>query len=176
MKKNVLAIFYAFLATVLFTSSALAGGSVKLSGATFYLGSLIAEGTLTGLGNSETTRVVLDASGPADITCTNPGKNAVPGHSSPRLSASGKQDLGGINGLIKNGKSPFNVETDDPITVDWKAGGCPNSSWTAYVDFIYWEQATLSVFDIATNSLLLQQEYICTTTRYPASVSCMPVP
>lgn len=175
MRKKFVAIFYAFLAAMLVTTSAGAGGSVKLSSATFRLGSLIADGTLIGLGKTTTTIVVLDASGPADITCTNPGRNPVPGRSSPRVFASGQQQVGN-NGLQKNGKSPFEVETDDPTIVPWNEAGCPNSSWTGHVDFIYWTEATIRVLDTATNAVLLEQQYTCTTTRFPPTVSCTPIP
>jgi hypothetical protein len=176
MKNKVLSIFYAFIAAVLITTSAGAGGSVKLSGATFSLGSLIAKGTLTGLGKSDTIRVVLSASGPADVTCTNGGTNDVPGKSSPRVSAVGHQDLSGSNGLLKNGKSEFDVETNNPTSVTWDQAGCPNSNWTGQIDFIYWNAATISVIDIATNALLLEQKYVCSTTRSPATVTCSPIP
>lgn len=177
MKKRLLSVFYAFLAAVLCTTSVLAGGSVKLSAApTFSLGSLIAQGTFIGLGKSGTYVVVLDASGPADITCTNGGSNDVPGQSSPKISASGHENLNGDNGFFKNGKSPFDVETVDPTTLMWDVAGCPNSNWTGRVDFIYWKNATISVYDTATKALLFKQDYTCTTTRYPAAVSCTAVP
>jgi len=176
MKKQFLSIFYAFLAAILITTSVGAGGSVRLSGATFSLGSLIAKGTLTGLGKSDTVKVVLSASGPADVTCSNGGTNTVPGQSSPRVSAFGQQDLSGNNGLLKNGKSLFDVETVDPTIVAWNEAGCPNANWTGYIDFIYWNAATITVRDIATNAVLLEQRYTCTTTRAPATVSCTAIP
>lgn len=176
MKKKFISIFYAFLAAVLFTTSVGAGGSVKLSGATFSLGSLIAKGTLTGLGKSDTIRVVLESSGPADITCTNGGSNLVPGKSSPKVSATGQQILSGSSSLLKNGKSLFDVETVDPTSVTWDVAGCPNSNWVGAIDFIYWNEASISVIDIATETVLLKQNYACTTTRFPATVTCTPVP
>src|SRR6266487_1940494 len=173
--KKVVSIFYALLAAILFTTSALAGGSVKLSGATFSLGSLIANGTLTGLGRTDVT-VVLDASGIPAITCTNNGSNDVPVQSSPKISASGQQSLLGNSPLRKNGKSPFGVETVDPTVIAWDVAGCPNSHWSAQIDFIYWTNATINVYDTGTNALLLKQDYTCITTRFPANVSCQPVP
>jgi hypothetical protein len=176
MKMKVLSVFYAILASILLSTSALAGPAIKLSSVTFELGSLIAKGTLTGIGNTDTIRVVLVASGPADIICTNPGSNDVPGRSSPRLSAIGQQELTGGDGLPKNGKTPFEVETAAPPPVPWYEAECPNASWTAYVDFIYWNEATLIIQDVASNELLLEKLYTCTTTRFPAIVSCTPVP
>lgn len=173
MKNKVLSIFYAFIAAILITTSAAAGGSVKLSApATFSLGSLIAQGTFVGLGKSGAYLVVLDASGPADVSCTNNGSNAVPGQSSPKVSATGTQELSGDNGLLKNGKSSFDVETAPPPVLTWDVAGCPNANWTGQVDFVYWRNATLSVYDMASSSLLFKQDYLCDTTRYPAAVSC----
>ena len=172
MKKTV-AVLYAFLASILITTSALAGGSVKLSIVTFNLGSLIANGTLTGLGNTDVT-VVLEASGIPVIFCTNNGSNEVPGQSSPRISASGRQALPGSDPLRKNGRSPFDVETDNP-DLAWDAAGCPNSNWSARVDFVFWTNATIRVFDTNTGEPLLTRDFTCTTTRFPPSVSCTPV-
>ncbi len=129
MKKQLLSFLSALLASILLTTSALAGASVKISGATFSLGSLIANGALIGLGNTDVT-VVLDARGVPVITCTNYGNNDVPGQSSPRVSASGQELLPGNDPLRKNGKSPFGVETDSP-TLSWDMAGCPNAKWSA---------------------------------------------
>jgi hypothetical protein len=176
MKKKFLAIFSAFLASMLLTTSALAGGAVKLSSATFSLGSLIAKGTLLGLGNSNTYVVVLEASGPADITCINSGTNRVPGQSSPRISAIGQQLLSRDNGQLRNGKSDFDVETAPPEPVIWFEAGCPNANWVGQVDFVYWNEATIRVINTATQDVLLEAPFVCTTTRVPASVSCSSVP
>jgi hypothetical protein len=179
MRKKALSVVYALLAAVLFSTSALAGGSVKLSSVTFQLGSLIANGTLTGLGRTDVT-VVLDASGVPEITCTNNGSNDVRGQSSPKVSASGERTLLGNDPIRKNGKSPFDVETTDPDVIAWDAAGCPNSNWTGHIDFIYWTDATISVYDTVTYSPsaqpLIQQNYTCITTRFPPSVSCTLVP
>ena len=175
MKKKILSVLSALLVSVFLTTSALAGASIKLSSVTFSLGSLIANGTLTGLGRTDVT-VVLDASGVPVITCTNNGSNDVRGQSSPKVSASGEQSLLGNDPIRKNGKSPFDVETTDPDVIAWDAAGCPNANWTGHVDFIYWTDATISVYDTATYSPsaqpLTQRNYTCTTTRFPASVSC----
>ena len=172
--KKIVSCFYAILAAVLFTTSVLAGPSIKLSSVTFSLGSLIADGTLSGIGRTD-INVVLDASGIPVITCTNPGKNDVPGQSSPRITASGEQLLDGDSPVRKNGRSPFSVETDD-TNISWDAAGCPSSKWTAQIDFVFWTNATLSFYDAVTNQLLLKQDYSCITTRFPPSVTCTPVP
>jgi len=175
MKKKLMSVLYAFIASVLFTTSALAGGSVKLTSITFGLGSLIADGTLVGLGRTDVT-VVLDASGDAVITCVNNGSNDVAAQSYPRLTSSGRRTLPGNDPLRKNGWASFGVETNDPEYLAGDIAGCPNSNWIGRIDFIYWTNATVSVYDTATNVLLLKQNYACTTIRYPPSVTCTVAP
>lgn len=174
MKNKLYTLFVVLLITTLTFSPASAGGAVKLSGVNFSLGSLIATGFASGLGNADVT-VVLEASGIPAVTCTNYGGNDVPGQSYPKISASGQQALPGNDSLRKNGRSPFDVETVDPETIAWDAAGCPNSNWTARIDFIFWTNAVISVYSSDTNTLLASQAYTCTTTRYPASVTCSSV-
>jgi hypothetical protein len=174
MKKKVLSVLYALMATVLLTTSALAGPAVKLSGATFSLGSLHADGTLIGLGNIDVT-VELVAQGIPVITCTNKGANDVPGQSSPKIASTGRQTLPGNDPLRKNGKSPFGVVAENP-ELTWQLAGCPNANWSARTDFVFWTDARISVYNTLTGALLLQQDYLCTTTRFPPTVSCTPVP
>lgn len=174
MKRKFLSILTILILTIMLTSTVSAGGNIKLSGVQFSLASLVAEGFASGLGRTDVT-VVLDASGIPATTCMNPGGNSVPGQSAPRVTASGEQNLLGNDPIRKNGKSPFEVETEDPETIPWNVAGCPNSKWTAHVDFIFWTNATISVYNTATNALLVQQKYNCTTTRNPDTVSCTPV-
>jgi hypothetical protein len=174
MKKKLYAILTVLLITMMITSPVFARGAIKLSGVTFDLGSLIATGYAGGLGNTDVT-IVLDASGIPAITCTNYGGNDAPGQSYPKISAVGQQTLLGNDPLRKNGKAAFFTETDDPETIPWDVAGCPNSNWTAHVDFIFWTDATILVYDTATNVLLASQDYTCITTRDPASVSCTAV-
>jgi hypothetical protein len=174
MNKKLSTILTILLVTMLTTSTVFAGGAVKLSSIQFELGSLIASGYASGLGNTDVT-IVLDASGIPAVTCTNNGNNDVPGQSYPKVSASGQQSLDGDKDIQKNGRAKFSTETDDPQTLSWDVAGCPNSNWTGRIDFIFWTDATISVYDTATGALLQTQSYTCTTTRYPASVSCSPV-
>ncbi len=175
MKKRIYSIMTMFLIASLFTSTVSAGGAVRLTGISFRLGSLIADGYASGLGNTDVT-VVLDARGIPAITCTNHGGNAVPGQSSPKVSASGEQTLLGNDPLRKNGKAAFLAETEDPETLAWDVAGCPNSNWTGHIDFIFWTNATISVYSTSTGGLLKSQNYTCTTTRNPASVRCVAAP
>jgi hypothetical protein len=171
MKKKFLSILSIFLIAAFLTSPVSAGPGIKLSGVSFSLGSLIAQGTLTGLGNQDVS-VVIDASGIPAISCINNGGNTVPGQSSPKVSASGNQFLDGDSPVRKNGKSPFGVETQDPEFIPWNQAGCPSSRWTGHIDFIFWTDATISIYDAATQVLQLRRDYKCTTTL--TSVSCTP--
>lgn len=171
MKKKLYSLLSVFLMAVVLAAPVSAGGAVKLSGVSFRLGSLIAEGTLSGLGKTDVS-VVIDASGIPAITCINFGGNQVPGQSYPKVAASGDQFLDGDSDVRKNGKSPFGVETVDPESVPWDEAGCPNANWTGHIDFIFWTDATISVYNASTQALLLQREYACTTTL--TAVSCTP--
>ena len=171
MKKQFYVLLSVFLMFAVIATPVSAGGAVKLSRVAFSLGSLIANGTLTGLGRDDVS-VVIDASGIPAITCTNFGENEVPGQSYPKVSASGNQFLDGDSPVRKNGKSPFGVETVDPETLPWDVAGCPNSNWTGHIDFIFWTDASISVYDASTEALLLRRDYSCTTTL--TSVTCTP--
>jgi hypothetical protein len=174
MRRKILSLLGVVLILSLQVTSASAGGSVKLSGVTFNLGSLISKGTLTGLGATDVS-VKLDAKGIPAVICTNLGGNKAPGQNPPKVSASGKTTLFGTDPVRKNGKSPFGVETDEPAPfLSGSAGGCPNDNWTATIDFVFWTNATISVNDLATGVNLLKQDYVCTTTR--TTVSCTLVP
>src|SRR5215211_2969819 len=136
MKKKLLSLLSALLMITLFVSPVSAGRGIGLSSVTFSLGSLIANGTLVRLGPTDVT-VVLDAGGIPSITCTNNGPNDVPGQSSPKIFARGSQFIDG-DSVSKNGKAPFNTETNDPETLPWDVAGCPNANWTARIDKILW--------------------------------------
>jgi hypothetical protein len=173
MKKRILSLLSVFLVATLLTSPVSAGRGIGFS-ATFSLGSLIAKGFATGVGNTDVT-FELKGIGPADITCINNGSNSVPGQSSPRVTATGTQNVLGSDPETKNGRTPFSTETDDPETVAWDVGGCPSPNWIGHVDFIYWKDATISIYATDTGDLLITRNYTCITTRFPATVSCTPV-
>lgn len=177
MKRKILSLLSVLLVATLLTSPVSAGGGVGFSRVQFSLGSLIATGYVSGIGNTDVT-VLLEAIGLPVVTCTNQSGNQSPGQNPPKVSASGQQFLpGNSDQQTKNGKTQFSgVETQDPETLPWDVAGCPNSNWTAHIDFILWTNATISVRDTATNGLLLEQNYTCTTTRDPDSVSCTAVP
>lgn len=172
MNKKLFALVSGLVLAILVFSTAFAGGGVKLSSVTFSLGSLISKGYVSGIGNTDVT-MVLAASGIPAITCFNNGSNPVPGQSSPKVTAQGSEYLPGNSSLRKNGKALFGVETQPPAPLTWDQAGCPNSNWTAQITFVYWTNATISVYDTVTGGLLLTQNYVCNTTD--TSVSCTPV-
>ena len=173
MRKKIFPLLSVLLLVILSASPVSAGPGIGLKSVTFSLGSLIAKGYASGLGNSDVT-VVLDASGIPVVTCTNQGSNDAPGQNPPKVFASGEQFLPGNDPLRKNGRATFFTETDDPETLPGDMAGCPNSNWTGRIDFIFWTDATLSLYSTATGDLLDSQDYACTTTRFPASVICTP--
>ena len=159
MKKNVLSILSVLLLISLLATPVAAGGGIKLSG--FRLGSLIADGAAFGLGNSDWL-IQLDASGNASVICTNYGQNSVPGQSAPHVDGSAFQQLP-KESLTKNGKAPFSVKTTpeeelNPF-ITWQQGGCPNSKWTAAIDFVYWDHAIVSLIDPATETVVSRLEF-----------------
>ena len=171
MNKKLFALAGGILIAVMVFSTAFAGGGVRLSGVSFSLGSLISNGFVSGIGKTDVT-MVLSASGTPEVVCINGGTNMVPGQSSPKITAQGTENLYGNDAFRKNGKSPYGVETNPPAPLTWDQAGCPNSNWTAEIVFVYWTNATIDVYDAVTGALLLEQKYVCTTTK--TSVSCTP--
>lgn len=175
MNKKLFSLLAVLLVSALITSTASAGGGVKLSSPTFSLGSLIATGTFTGLGGyNQGVTAELVASGFPVVTCTNQNGNQAPGQNPPQISVNSEQFVGPQD-ITQKGTAPMNV-TAKPGPISGTQGGCPNDNWTAQIDFVFWTNATISVHDTATGALLLLQDYTCTTTRDPDSVSCTAVP
>lgn len=162
MQRKIISVLSALLAAIFITSTVFAG-AVRLRSVSFSLGSLIAEGELTGLGK-DNVRVILEASGFPVVTCTNQGGNQAPGQNPPKVSATGEQLLFGFDLTRRNGKSPFGVETIDPVVLDAVEYGCPNSNWTATIDFIHWTNATIKVLALDAQEVLLVKNFVCTTT------------
>lgn len=177
MRKRLLSLLSVLVMATLLVSPVSAGRGIGFSSVTFSLGSLIADGFVTGLGRTDVT-VVLDATGErAEVSCINNGGSIVPGQSSPKLQAVGIDNLAGNDANRKNGKAPFNTETSDFLA--WNVAGCPNSNWVGHIDFVYWTAATLTVhlgFNNPSGDVLVTQNYTCITTRNPDNVTCTPVP
>src|SRR5512147_860622 len=107
MKNRLFSILAVFLIASLVISPVSAGAAIKLSkDVSWSLGSLIADGYVYALGNTDVT-VVLDAWGTPEVTCTNQGGNEAPGQNPSRIGATGFQVILGGDPTTKNGKSPF---------------------------------------------------------------------
>ena len=162
MKKKLSTILTVLVIAMLMTSTAGAGNAIKLTRVDFSLGSLIADGFVSGTGESTIT-VVLAAQG----TCTI-GEETVP------VFANGSQILGDDEeSETENDKRPFHVETTE---------GCDN--------FVFWTKASISVFSgalcgqscegllssaiVKDNTLLVTQDYTCKTNQDANTVSCKP--
>jgi hypothetical protein len=171
MKMRVLSILSAILMVTLLTSPVSAGGGVGLRSLAFSPGSLIATGVFTGLGGyPEGVRAELAASGIAEVTCTNQGGNESPGQN-PNISAAGEQAVGPQD-ITKKGTAPLDV-TAEPGPITGTEGGCANDNWSAEIVNVLWTNATLTVYDTATNDVLLEKNFICDPTQQTStSVSC----
>lgn len=169
MKKRLFTILTLALIIALSTSTVYAAG-FKLS-AGFKLGSLDASGFVSGLGHTDWV-LMLNAQGHADVICTNPGGNDVPGQSSPHINAIGTDALPGNDPLRKNGKSPFEVTATPDFEINpaiaWDVAGCPSSNWTGKVDFVYWDFATINLYsptDTTFSNPVATYKFTCVTTR-----------
>jgi len=173
MKKRFFSFLSVLLTAAFLVSTVSAGPGIKLSSVKFSIGSLEASGYVSGLGNTD-VKMVLEGSGPAVILCTNNGSNTVPGQSYPKVSAIGSQLLDGSQNRSKNGKTDFRTIASTSEPLPWDVAGCPNSNWVGQIDFVFWENATIYIYDLGEN-LLLRQDYVCVTTRDPNSITCTPI-
>lgn len=104
---------------------------------------LTASGTVYGLGFGDVL-VVLNASGDANLLCTNPGGSSkVPGQN-PNFSASGSGSFPASE--IKNGHLSFSVTTNPPESPVPGAPDCPNSGWTETITSITWTSAEIIIY------------------------------
>jgi hypothetical protein len=118
---------------------------------------LHAEGTLVGLGSTDST-VVIEATGVPVVACTNKGGNQAPGQNPPNVTTSGEQQIG-ITQITKNGSAQIDVTTELPsVHLPGSQMGCPNDNWTASIVGIQFTNATVSVFQ--GGALALQQSFV----------------
>jgi hypothetical protein len=105
---------------------------------------LSASGDLAGLGNGD---VLVTLTATADVTssCINPGngEHRPPGQNPAPITVSGSQAI--PEEEIKNGNTPFSVETLAPPSTIAGAPDCPNPSWTETIDDLSFTSATITV-------------------------------
>lgn len=104
---------------------------------------LLAEGELAGLGGGDVL-VTLDATADVTSTCTNPaGETQPPGQNPAPITVTGSQAI--PEEEIKNGNTPFSVETVAPPSTIEGAPDCPNPMWTETIEDLSFTSATITV-------------------------------
>jgi hypothetical protein len=104
--------------------------------------SLAASGELSGLGNGDVL-VTMTATADVTATCTNNGGTQAPGQNPADITVSGSQAI--PESEIKNGNTPFSVETELPVTPIPGAPECPNPNWTEDITDLAFTSATITV-------------------------------
>ena len=171
-------------------TSAFAAG-VHISGVTWSLGSVIADGKLTGL-DPIPVKVVLTANGTATVVCRDDGRDDDHGHSSSGTSSlsatTSSHSHGGptsvavtvsgtksLNPPYTGGKARFHVETAQPWVSPAQAG-CSGHGDGGHVVIlsVSWTSTNIMVTDTAPSpTTLASQDYRCTSTA--TSISCKKV-
>lgn len=142
--KRLIVVTFVFLATL-----SIAASNVHLKGganaepAFSDLGlALQAAGALAGLGNGDVL-VTLAAQADVTSTCTNQGGNQAPGQNPAPITVSGSQAI--PEAELKNGTTPFNVQTVPPVAIIPGAPDCPNTNWTEAITDLSFTSATITV-------------------------------
>jgi len=105
---------------------------------------LAASGELSGLGNGDVL-VTITATADPIATCTNPGNGVhqPPGQNPAPVTVTGSVSI--PESEIKNGNTPFSVETDPPVTPVVGAPDCPNANWTEDITDMRFTSAVITV-------------------------------
>lgn len=103
---------------------------------------LQASGALAGLGNGDVL-VTLTAQADVTSTCTNQGGNEAPGQNPAPVTVSGSQAI--PEAELKNGTTPFDVQTVPPVAIIPGAPDCPNPNWTERITDLSFTSATITV-------------------------------
>lgn len=144
---------FVVLTTVLmvsaFTVSTVLAASVHLKGGknaepAFFDGGLYlsADGELSGLGNGDVL-ITIEANADVYSTCTNNGGNQAPGQNPAPITVAGSLSI--PEDEIKNGNTPFYVETVPPDPFIPGAPDCPNPNWTEEIEDLLFTDATITV-------------------------------
>jgi hypothetical protein len=130
------------LVTVSAASVHLKGG--KKAEPSFYDGglTLTASGELSGLGNGDVL-VTLEAEADVTAVCRNQGGNEAPGQNPAPITVQGYQAI--PEEEIKNGNTPFSVETVAPVSPIPDAPHCPNPNWDEIIRDLSFTSATITV-------------------------------
>ncbi len=107
--------------------------------------SLEATGALTGLEDQD-AEVVLDATGTARMSCTNPSGRQPRGQNKPNkghVTLTGSQTISA--GEIKNGNATFDLATTTAAERTARELGCPNNKWSATITDVSFTSATITV-------------------------------
>lgn len=138
-----LAVFI-FMATVTgFAQSVHLKGGANAKPAFTDLGvALEAAGSLSGLGHGDVL-VTLTAQADVTSTCTNQGGNEAPGQNPAPITVSGGQAI--PESELKNGNTPFDVQTVPPVAIIPGAPDCPNTNWTERITDLSFTSAVITV-------------------------------
>jgi hypothetical protein len=99
-------------------------------------------GALAGLGNGDVL-ITIEAMADVTSTCTNQGGNAAPGQNPAPITVEGSVSI--PEEEIKNGNTPFTVETEAPPVEIPGAPDCPNPNWTETIDDLAFTDAIITV-------------------------------
>lgn len=105
---------------------------------------LAASGELSGLGNGDVLVTITARANPV-ATCQNPGngEHFPPGQNPAPVTVTGSVSI--PESEIKNGNTPFSVETDPPVTPVVGATDCPNTNWIEEIIDMQFTSAVITV-------------------------------
>jgi hypothetical protein len=110
--------------------------------------------SLTGLGNGDVT-ITLDVTGGATYTLYNPAGGFVPGQNKIPISSSTTVTV--PSSQVKNGNLTVTLSTTAPVAPPAKDLGAPNNNWTAEIDDVSFDTATITV--VQGGKIVLQETF-----------------
>ncbi len=137
--------------------------SIRISGVSFSLGSVIATGRLRIVhSHPEDVQVELHAEGQAEITCSDDDHSYTYGHA--RVEAAGSTTVT-ADQFNRRGAAHFRVQTEYPRLIE----DVHCSHGTPQIGFVAWDHATITARGAET-SLEAQNRYVCETV--PDCITC----